>query len=172
MTAYLAVARLIKPHGMKGELVVLPLTDDPSEVLAVAKDLMPIDDGGEAVGEPLTVSRSRAYQRRWLLQFEGVESRTAVEELGGGLLGVLEADLSPPEDGEMYVHEIPGSSVIVDGSIVGSASGLIDVPGGRLLIVDIDGREVFVPFREPIVTRVDRVARSIEIDPPAGLLEI
>ena len=88
------------------------------------------------------------------------------------MLGVLEADLSPPEDGEMYVHEIPGSSVIVDGSIVGSASGLIDVPGGRLLIVDIDGREVFVPFREPIVTKVDRVARSIEIDPPAGLLEI
>jgi 16S rRNA processing protein RimM len=50
--------------------------------------------------------------------------------------------------------------------------GLIPVPGGSLLAVDVEGREVLLPYRPPILVRVDRERREIEIDPPAGLLEL
>ena len=87
------------------------------------------------------------------------------------LLGMPEEELEPPGDGEMYVHEIPGADVVVDGSVVGTARELIEAPGGSLLAVDVDGREVLVPFREPILKLVDRKGRRIVLDPPPGLLE-
>jgi ribosomal 30S subunit maturation factor RimM len=41
-----------------------------------------------------------------------------------------------------------------------------------LLCVNVNGREVMVPFREPILVGFDRAERKIEIDPPPGLLDL
>lgn len=169
---YLAVARLRKPHGLKGEVVVWTLTDDPEHVLAVGRELVPIDETGRPAGPTLTIERSRPYHREWLLKFEGVADRTSVEQWRERVFGVPAADLAAPADDELYVHEIPGARVTVAGKEIGRATGLLETSGGALLAIDVDGREVLVPFRKPIVTAVDRTDRSIEIDPPAGLLEL
>jgi 16S rRNA processing protein RimM len=170
---YLAVARLRKPHGLKGEAVAWVLTDDPDEVLVVGRTLVPIDDDGQAIGTPLVIERSRPFHRQWLLKFEGLDDRTALDGWRQRLLGLPPDALRPPADDELYVHEVPGMAVVVAGSTIGTATGLVDLPGGsRVLEVDVAGREVLVPFRIPIVTRIDRGARRIELDPPDGLLEL
>jgi 16S rRNA processing protein RimM len=169
---YLAVARLRKPHGLKGEVVVWTLTDDPESVLRVGGELVPIDDEGHPVGPAVAIERSRPYHREWLLKFEGVADRTSVEQWRERVFGVPAGDLAEPAADELYVHEIPGARVLVAGKEIGSATGLLDTPGGGLLAIDVGGREVLVPFRKPIVARVDRASRSIELDPPAGLLEL
>jgi 16S rRNA processing protein RimM len=170
--AYLAVARLHKPHGLKGEALVWVLTDEPDRVLAQGKTLVPVDEHGRATGAGLVIERSRAYHREWLLKFAGVHERTPLEEWKDRLFGVPVEELSPPGPDQMYEHEIPGASVLVRGAVVGEALGLVPVPGGRLLAVDVDGREVLVPFRRPIVVGVDRGRRAIELDPPDGLFEL
>jgi 16S rRNA processing protein RimM len=170
---YLAVARLKKPHGLKGDAVVWALTDDPDEVLVAGQTLTPVDEDGQVIGEALVLERSRPYHRHWLVKFEGIEQRSVLEGWQQRLFGVAVERLRPPSEQELYVHEVPGAAVVVDGTVVGTALGMVDLPGGaRLLQVDVNGREVFVPFRRPIVQRVDREARRIEIDPPAGLLEL
>ena len=170
---YLAVARLKKPHGLKGEVIVWSLTDDPEEALAVGRELRPIDEGGTPVGDPLLIERSRPYHRGWLLKFEGVADRTTLEGWRLRLFGMRAEALRPPGDGELYVHEVPGAMIVVGGTEVGVARDVVEMPGGgRLLSVEVGGREVLVPFRKPIVTRIDRDARLIELDPPDGLLEL
>ncbi len=170
---YLVVARLKKPHGLKGDAVVWALTDDPHEVLVVGRSLVPVDEEGREVGDPVVIERSRPYHRQWLLKFEAIDDRTRLEQWQQQLFGVPVSDLRAPGDDELYVHEVPGTAVLVDGEVVGHATGLLDMPGGgRLLQVDIGGREVLVPFRRPIVQEIDRPARRITIDPPAGLLEL
>lgn len=169
---YLAVARLKKPHGLKGEVVVWTLTDDPETVLVVGRELVPVDEQGHAVGPPVVIERSRPFQRLWLLKFRGVADRTVLEGWGRRLLGVERSALAPPANDELYAHEVPGTTVVAGDRVVGQAAGLMDIPGGRLLVVDVDGREVLVPFRTPIVRRIDRRERTIEIDPPPGLLEL
>jgi 16S rRNA processing protein RimM len=72
----------------------------------------------------------------------------------------------------MYEHEVPGADIVVDGEIVGKAIDLVRVPAGKLLEVEIEGRTLLVPFKRPIVKRVDRTKRIIELDPPDGLLEL
>lgn len=170
--AYFAVARVKKPHGLKGEVVVWPLTDRPGAVLEAGSELTPLDDAGVPIGAAVTIERSRPYHRQWLLKFRGLDDREGLERGGLGLLGVPAARLEGPANDELYRHEIPGAEVVADGHVLGCATGLIDVPGGALLAVNVAGREVLVPFRWPIVQGIDRATRRITIDPPAGLFEV
>lgn len=169
---YLAVARFQKPHGLKGELIVFSLTDEPEDVFAVGRALTPLDAAGAADGAPVTIERSRPYHRRWLVKLDGVDDRTAAERLTGRTVGAPADALRAPNDDEMYAHEVVGAAVTVDGTRVGTARGLVSVPGGHLLVVDVEGREVLVPFRRPILVAVSRARREIAIDPPPGLLEL
>ena len=170
--AYLAVARFRKPHGLKGDALLWVLTDEPEEVFAVGRLLTPVDDSGNPIGEPLEIERGRRYQRNWLVKFRGVSDRSALEEWEQILLGAPAGELRPPSDTEMYEHELVGAIVVAGGKTIGTALGLLDVAAGKLLSVDVGGREVLVPFRRPILVRVSRPDRRIEIDPPAGLLDL
>ncbi len=170
--AYLAVARVRKPHGLKGDLVVWVLTDDPETVFSPGRQLMPVDEQGQPIDDPVTIERSRQYHRQWLLKFEGAHDRATLDTWRERLYGVEASELTPPAEGEMYEHEVPGADVVVDGAIVGKAIDLVRVPAGTLLEVEIEGRTLLVPFKRPFVKRVDRTKRIIELDPPDGLLEL
>jgi len=170
--AYLAVARFRKPHGLKGEALCWVLTDDPERVFAAGQQLTPLDAEGRKAGEPLEIEQGRRYHRSWLLKFRGIADRSELERWDQRVLGVPEDELRPPGEGEMYEHEVSGATVIVAGEAVGQVTDVLDAAGARLLAVDVGGREVLVPFRKPIVVHLDRATRRIEIDPPAGLLEL
>ena len=87
---HLVVGRLRKPHGLKGDCAVFPLTDEPERVYAPGRALWVQRLDGEVVAGPLTVERSRSYHREWLLAFEGITSRAAVEEWRDKLVAVEE----------------------------------------------------------------------------------
>src|SRR6185503_5306519 len=117
---HLAVARLRKPHGLKGEITVFPLTGDPDGVFGSGRSLWVVDLAGMVVGGPLVVERSRAYHREWLLKFRGIDSRDALEPWRGSFLGVPADELQPLEPGEVYLHELEGFAVqLEDGTAVG-----------------------------------------------------
>jgi 16S rRNA processing protein RimM len=170
--SYLAVARFQKPHGLKGEFVVFPLTDEPDTVFVPGRALTPVDAGGRPVGQPVVIERARAYHRRWLFKLAGIDERTPLEGWHERLLGLPRDELTPPAAGQMYYHELPGSRVVAHGAVVGVVRDVARVPGGELLLVDAEGRELLIPFRRPILKGLDRERREIEIDPPPGLLEL
>jgi 16S rRNA processing protein RimM len=170
--AYLAVARFRKPHGLKGEALCWVLTDEPERVFAAGRRLTPLDSGGLKAGEPLEIERGRRYHGGWLLKFREIDDRGELERWDQVALGVPQGELTPPGKDQIYEHEVPGAIVLVDGREVGTVTGVLDAAGAKLLAIDVNGREVLVPFRQPIIVRIDRVARRIEIDPPPGLLEL
>jgi len=171
--AFLAVARFDKPHGLKGEALLFALTDEPDRVFVAGRALTPLDGSGRPSGPPVTIERAKRYHRQWLFRFQGVGSRTGLEQWPRAcLLGVPTRELTPPRNDQLYKHEIPGVAVVVNRERVGVVSDLLSGPGGDLLEIDIAGRQHLVPFRRPIVKRVDRAAREIELDPPPGLLEL
>jgi 16S rRNA processing protein RimM len=170
--AYLAVARFRKPHGLNGEALVYPMTDEPEAVFVPGRVLVPVDDEGRPNGVEVVIHHARPYQRHWLLAFEGISDRTVLESWGALTLGAVQGELRAPEEGEMYLHEVPGSRVVEAGVEIGVVKEIIGVPGGRVLVVERDGKECLIPFREPIVQRLDRATRSIEVVLPPGLLEV
>jgi len=169
---YLAVARFRKPHGLKGEALVVPMTDDPQSVFVPGRMLTPMDEEGRPLGAALEVIRARPFGRRWLLAFQGIAERTPLESWPEWLLGVKIDELNPPADDEMYFHEVPGAEVVERGVVLGIAKEVLDGPSGEFLVFESGGREHLVPFRAPIVVRVDRRGHRIEVDLPPGLLEL
>src|SRR5687768_2936748 len=80
---HLVVGRLRKPHGLKGEITVFPLTDDPQAVFAPGRSVWVVNLEGEEVAGPFEIERSRDYHREWLMKIRGVELRDAWEPWRG-----------------------------------------------------------------------------------------
>jgi 16S rRNA processing protein RimM len=169
---HLVVGRFRRPHGLKGECTVFPLTDDPARVFAEGQVLQAVDLAGEVIGSPLRVERSRAYHREWLVKFAGIEGRDALEAYRNGFLAVPAAESPPLEEGEVYLHELDGFAVrLEDGSPVGLVSGYYETAAGLVIEVQGPRREFLLPYRKEFVTEVDRAARRLVIAPPEGLLD-
>ena len=169
---HLVVGRLRKPHGLKGSVTVFPLTDDPQDVYAAGVQLWLKDIDGEFVGEPLKVEWSKPYHREWLLKFRGIDRVEEAEFLRGLFLTAHASRLTPPAEGEVYLHELEGFSVRhQDGTALGIVSALYDLPSGLMIEVQGPKREFLLPFKKEFVPEVDREARRLIVSPPDGLIE-
>lgn len=168
---YLAVGRLRKPHGLKGEFAVFPLTAEAQTVFIPGRRLVRLDLSGAVVGG-VEIERVRPFHREWLIKFRGLEARSDLESWRGQFLGAASEELSPPAEGEVYLHELEGFAVRAgDGSALGLVSSLFDLPSGLTLEVQGPKREFLLPFRKEFVKQVDREGRVLVVELPEGLLE-
>ena len=60
-------------------MAVVPLVENPGAVFVPKAQIYVVDGDRKVLAGPLVVSRRRAYHREWLLGFEGITSRAAVE---------------------------------------------------------------------------------------------
>jgi 16S rRNA processing protein RimM len=166
----IAVGRIGKALGVRGEVYVEPWTDTPDERFADGSVLLtePVERG------PITVLGSRNHSGRLVVRFDGVDDRATVEALRGTVLLIPAAARAPIEDpDEFYDTDLIGLAVrTVEGRPLGPVTDVLHSPAGSLLAVEVDGREVLVPFRAEFVPTVDLAAGIAEIDPPDGLLEL
>jgi 16S rRNA processing protein RimM len=170
----LVVGRVVKPHGIAGELVVDVRTDEPEERFFGGNTLRLKPSRGPGDSREVRVESSRPHGARLLVRLAGVADRDGAEALRGHLFVVDSADLPPLDDpDEFYDHELEGLTVrTVDGGEIGSVAEVLHTAAGELLSVrSPDGREVLIPFVSAIVTSVSREA-GVQIDPPEGLLDV
>jgi len=169
---HLVVGRFRRPHGLKGECTIFPLTDDPASVFRVGRALRVVDLAGEVTGSALTIERSRPYHREWLLKFAGLDHRDGLEVFRSGFLAVPASEAAPLADDEVYLHELDGFAVrLEDGTPVGLVTGHYEMPNGLVIEVQGPKREFLLPYRKEFVRVVDRKARRLVIAPPDGLLD-
>ncbi len=147
---------MVRPHGVRGEVVVDLVSNRPERRLAPGSVLS--WSGGE-----LEVVGARPHQGRWLVAFAGIGDRNAAERLRDTALS------APPladEDDVLWVHQLVGAEVVdtsgrshgtVEAVEANPASDLLVLPGERLVPL------VFVVDRRPDGTVV--------VDPPPGLLD-
>ncbi|QCB93982.1 ribosome maturation factor RimM [Cellulomonas shaoxiangyii] len=164
----LTVARIGRPHGLRGEVALDVRTDAPERRLTVGARL---DTEPPAAG-PLTLAQVRRAQERWYVTFAEASDRTAVEALRGIEL-VVEVDAAEADDDGWYEHELVGlrAEHVTDGRVLGEVVGLEHLPAQDLLVVrEPDGTRTLVPFVEAIVPVVDVPGGRVVLDPPGGLL--
>jgi 16S rRNA processing protein RimM len=169
---HIVVGRLRKPHGLKGDSTLFPLTDNPERVLAPGESVWLVGLEGEVVAGPLTIERSRSYHRAWLVKFVGADGREALEPWRGLFLAVPAEVLQPPEGDEVYLHELAGFAVRQpDGTPLGLVSAVYELPAGFMIEVQGPRREFLLPYRKEFVREVDRAGRKLVVTPPEGLIE-
>jgi len=169
----LVVGRVVRAHGVTGELVVEVRTDDPDTRFAPGTTLRAKPSRGVPERD-YVVDSAREHSGRLLVRLDGVADRTAADSMRGTLFLVDSADLPPIEEpDEFYDHQLEGLQVVTTtGTPVGSVAEVLHTAAGELLSVRTEGGEVLVPFVSAIVTAVSLTDQTIEIDPPEGLLEL
>jgi 16S rRNA processing protein RimM len=167
------VGRILRPHGLHGELSVEVRTDDPGQRFAVGSVLGtdPPDAG------PLTVTASRWHGERLLVSFAGVADRTEAEPLRGALLTVDASEVAVPQDpDEFHDHQLTGLTVVtVSGEPVGIVTDVLHHGQDLLMVTPArtpQREDVLVPFVAAIVVEVDLATGKLVIDPPPGLLDL
>jgi 16S rRNA processing protein RimM len=172
--APLLVGVVVRPHGLRGELVVDVRTDSPQERFAPGAVLTRANADGVAVGV-LTVESSRPHSGRLLVRFAEAADRDAVESLRGSRLLIDAAALPPTGDpDEFHVHQLEGlAAELDDGTAVGTVREIAHGPGGELLVLARpDAPDALVPFVREIVPVVDLDGGRVVLTPPEGLLDL
>ncbi|HRP08050.1 MAG TPA: ribosome maturation factor RimM [Gemmatimonadales bacterium] len=167
----IVVGRVRKPHGLRGELAIFPLTDDPEEVFTDGRVLRLIDLGGNEIGS-VTIESARGYHRELLLRLRDHGSRESVEGYRQLFVAVGRDELPPLEDGEVYLQELVGFAVRDEGDQpLGIVSDVYDLPAGPVIEVQGEKREFLLPFRGEYVKATDRDGRRLTVTIPEGLLD-
>lgn len=164
------VGRIARAHGRRGEVVVNPFTDFPELRFRPGARLF-ASVAGRVV--EFCVDAARLQRGRPIVGFEHVSDIEGAERLAGVELRVPESALAPLPPDTFYEHDLVGCRVeTVDGRCVGPVRSVEALSGASRLIVEAAGGEVDVPLVDAICVRVEPAARTIVVDPPAGLLEL
>lgn len=169
----LTVGRVVKAHGISGELVVDVRTDDPELRFAPGATLHARKSG--APQRDYVVEGARPHGARLLVRLAGVDDRDGADALRGSVFVVDSAELPPiTEPDTYYDHQLEGLQVrTVAGEEIGAVTEVLHTAAGELLAIKrTDGRELLVPFVAAFVPSVSLADNTVVIEPPDGLLEL
>lgn len=163
------VGRIVRPHGLKGDVVVEPETDFGESRFRKGAGLT-LELAGRT--QALTVAASRPQGDRWVVRFTGVDSIEAAEALRDAVLSAPETARPALPAGSYYFGDLVGCDVVTErGDAVGRVARVYDGAAQAVLGVEGGRGEVLIPLAQAICREVDVTARRIVIAPPAGLLE-
>ncbi|MFZ0689526.1 MAG: ribosome maturation factor RimM [Acidobacteriaceae bacterium] len=177
---WVVVARLIRPHGRRGELIAEILTDFPERFHERTRlFLIPPARIGSRARE-IDLENFWFLRSRIVLKFAGIDSINEAEALRGFAVAIPATERAALEAGSVYVSDLIGCRVVDlnrEGADVGE---IVDVDRGssstELLVVRRrdrrEGGEMLIPFVAEYVIRVDAANRLLEMRLPGGLLEI
>lgn len=165
----IAVGRIVRPHGICGEVKVASLSDWP-ELFEQYRSLYIEKEGGE--GKWIGVERGRTRGNQIILKLSGINNRNGAESLRGALLKVGRDDCLPIPEDTYYVFDIVGLSVrTTQGEIIGSVVDVLKMPAQDLYVVDNGEKEVLIPAVKAFIKKVDIQEGQIVIEPIEGLLD-
>ena len=182
---FIIVGRVRKAHGIRGEVVVETITDEPDAIFASGRRVF----AGTAAGDlapartELHITTSRPFNEGLLVGFAEVPDRNVAETWRSRYLLLPASELPAPAEDEVYVHDLIGMRVTLatdahggqPGSTIGTVIEIYELPQGLAIDVRRDPpREketVLLNYDERTIASVDKDARVIVVTPPEGLLE-
>lgn len=174
-----SVGRVRRPHGVRGELVVEVLTDEPDAILAPGSRVFQGTHDGALFVDPrtkapreLTVTGIRPFKEGALMTFAEIADRNEAEKWNGRHLMVPVEELAEPEEGEVFAHELVGMLLVDRASQrpLGPVVEFYELPQGLLLEFRTEAGLFSLPFVDEFVHEVDREGKRIEVTLPDGLL--
>lgn len=164
-----AIAKIGKTRGIRGEVVADVLTDFPERFENLER-VFAVKPKGET--EELELENFWFQKGRVVLKFKDVDSIEAAETLKNSEICVLESEAVELEEDEYFDWELEDCQVeTLEGESIGRVREVMRTGGTEVLVVQGEERDYLIPFAEAICTEIDVENKLIKIDPPEGLLD-
>ena len=175
---YLQLARVLKPHGIRGDLRIQVVTSFPERIAGLEKIFVgPAPESYRASKEglkPYRVTKShRDKNDQWLIHLSGIDSREAADTLREMHLFVALEDAVPLETDEYYLFQLMGLDIYdaADNRLLGKLSDVLETGANDVYVVRGETLgEVLIPALEDTIQEVDLVAGKVVMRLPNGLL--
>ena len=160
--AFLLVGKLRRPHGLKGEMKLEVITDQPQVFRAEAKVYL----GGDF--EPMDIAQVRGHHPLLIISFHGVTSRDQVDRLRNRGLYMKAEDLPPVSETDFNNSQLIGITVEDEsGQILGRLAEILKTGANDVFIVKPeDGKELLLPAINSVILNLDIANKKIVVRPP------
>lgn len=147
-----AIGRIVRPQGLRGEVRVQPLTDHPGRFLGLEACYRVNQEGK---GVLCRIEEAREHGRMVVLRLEGCGAIDQAEVLVGQLLAVPEAECPPLPADHYYAWQLEGLQVVTEeGRTLGRLTEILRGPAHDIYVVREDGREILIPAVKAVVTKI------------------
>jgi 16S rRNA processing protein RimM len=165
----LAIGRIEKAFGVKGELIIDPMTDSTVRFQHARSVFLGRKDSDVREG---TIEHVSVDRRGVRAKLRGVDTRTSAEALVGLLVFVNRANRVPLEKGRHFVHDVIGLRVTdQEGLSIGVVKDVLKLPAHDVYVVDSPGREILLPAVKEFVVSVNLAAGTITMKLIEGMLD-
>ena len=167
-----AIARLTRTRGLRGELVAEILTDFP-ERFEETGTVFAVKSNGERA--ELKLEKHWFQKDRVVLKFAGIDSIEAAQEFINSEICIPESEAVELEEDEFFDWELIGCKVeTIEGEQIGTVREVMRTGGTEILVVDSaadEKKDFLIPFANDICVETDVENKLIRVDLPEGLLE-
>ena len=177
---WVALARIRRPQGRKGEVFADILTDFP-EKFAARRQLWLLTEGASAAAP-----REVELIAHWLhkggivLHFSGVDSISAAETLAGLTVAIPLAHRAPLAEDEVYIADLVGCTLYdvakADAPVLVGQIESVDRTAGPVAILEVrsasSAEEILIPFAKSYLRTIDLAAKRVEMALPEGLTNL
>ncbi len=163
------VGRIVKTHGIKGEITLRIDNDDFDEIEELNYFLLDMNDNLI----PFFIEKIGFHSNKSFILFQDVKTLEAASQLVG-VAAYLPLDLLPETEGnDFYSHEVVDFMVVDDDKgELGKVNDIIEYPTQSLIQIIIEDKEILIPIHDDIIKEVDRTGKKIFIKAPAGLIDM
>lgn len=170
------LARIRRPQGRKGEVLADLLTDFP-EKFSERKHLWLVPEKSSASAREVELTAHWPHKGGMVLHFASFDSISDAAALTGLLVAIPRSQRAPLDDGEVYIGDLIGCSLLnVAGGTPVRVGEIEDVDRGAgpvaLLVVRGAEGEILIPFAQSYLRRIDLEARRVEMALPEGLVDL
>ena len=165
----IAIGRISKPIGTRGEVKILPLTQDKQRFM----NLPAVWIGLEAANAELKkILKVRIDTKHVVFNFDGIETVEKAEKIKDSFIFVAKEDAVKLRDGSYFVDDVIGCEVVTEEqTVVGVITDLLSLPMNDLWVVKKDAKEILIPAVKAIIQQVDVENKRITIRALDGLLD-
>lgn len=169
---YFEIGAIVNVHGLRGEIKVLPITDDPGRFELLEQ----VEVYDKDVKKVYELEKARIHKAMVMLKLKGVNDRTAAEQLVGGVIKVPRSMAIPLEEDEYYQKDLLDLTVVTDtGNELGLLVQIIETGANDVYVVrpsKNEGKDILIPAIKECILSVDLPENKMTVHLMKGLREL
>jgi 16S rRNA processing protein RimM len=163
------IGQISRVRGVKGEIVVVPLTDDPERFLKLQRVVVSTKEKDR----DFLVERVRIFKEKVLLKLKQIDSPEEAKKLAGGFIEIEKKDMVELPEGSYFIFDLIGLEVITTkGEKIGKVQEVISLPANDIYLVEGDKKSYDIPAIKEVIKKIDLEKREMIIEPTEGLLDL
>ncbi|NTW71986.1 MAG: 16S rRNA processing protein RimM [Eubacteriaceae bacterium] len=165
---YMVVGKIVAPHGIKGEMKVMPITDDMERF----DDLKEVYIEIEGARETFKVDKVRYHKNMVLITFKEIRDRNQTERLKNKYIEIDRKDARELDEGRYYIVDLIGIDIMENGQKIGILKDIIQSGGADLYIIQTPEKELMLPATHENIGDIDIEAGIMHVNIPEGIWDL